>query len=74
MARLNGAGFGGSGDVEEGGDGGSGKLQFFTFKWGVHPSVGVRFSRRGRVWAGVGCVFWVSIVYLALRPILYSPT
>lgn len=72
LARLNGAGFrgGGTGDVEEGGDGGSGKLQFFTFKWGVHPSVRVGFSARGKVCFVGGCLFWASIVYLALRPIL----
>eukprot|EP00752_Nemacystus_decipiens_P010607 g9445.t1 len=74
LARLNGAGFrgGGSGDVEEGGDGGSGKLQFFTFKWGVHPSVRVGFSARGKICAVTGCLFWASIVYLALRPILFT--
>lgn len=74
LARLNEAGFrgGGSGDVEEGGDGGSGKLQFFTFKWGVHPSVRVGFSARGKVCAVAGCLFWASIVYLALRPIIFT--
>lgn len=75
LARLNGGGFGGgvgTGDVEEGGDAGSGRLPFFTFKWGVHPSVRVGFTARGKICAGVGCLLWVSIVYLALRPVLFA--
>eukprot|EP00903_Cladosiphon_okamuranus_P009407 g8971.t1 len=46
LARLNGVGFrgGGLGDVEEGGDGGTGKLRFFTFKNGGGGASSNRYS------------------------------
>lgn len=79
VARLSGTGFWGSdGDIEEGRVAGgprgvtSSQLQFYTFKWGVHPNVRVSFLRSptDRVWAIAGCVFWCLIVFLVLRPIL----
>lgn len=72
VARLTGAGHAG-GDIEEGaGGGGEMRLHFYTFKWGVHPSVRVSFmlSPKDRVWAIAGCMFWAVIVFLVLRPIL----
>lgn len=79
IARMNGLGLR-PGDIEEGGGGGGGagggagggpgQLQFYSFKWGVKPSVGVNFSPRDRLWAVFGFVFWTCTVLLTLWPIL----
>lgn len=70
MARLDGAGLGGGGDVEEGGDGGTGRLKFYTFKWGVHPSVRMACTPKQRVRVVLGCIVWGVTVLLILRPVV----
>ena len=70
---MNGLGFRAR-DIEEGGaqyrggTGGSGKLQFYSFKWGVKPYVEV--SSRRRLKAAAVLVFWACIVLPALGPVL----
>lgn len=68
LARLNGVG-----DLEEGGDAGYTRLRFYRFKWGIKPSVQLRFSSRQRRWAIAVSVFvWAVIGFITLRPILAS--
>lgn len=70
LARLNGVGLG-VGDLEEGGDAGYTRLRFYRFKWGIKPSVHLRFSSRQRRWAIAVSVFvWAVIGFITLRPIL----
>lgn len=73
IARLTASG---RGDIEEGGGGveggvgGGGKLQLYTFKWGVRPSVKVSFalSPKGKL----ACLVWLVMIYFILKPVVWS--
>lgn len=65
---MNGAGLG-EGDVEEGGTAGAGSLHFYTFKWGVRPSLEIGLSIgpcRARV--VVALVMWLVVIVFVIVP------
>lgn len=74
IARLTASG---TADIEQGRAGGGegaevagGKLQFYTFKWGVYPSLRVSYVMTAK--HRILIVLWAVVVFFILRPVLGS--